>query len=220
MRPEPGGKTHEQGHRRTDAAQSGLRRLGAEFATSSVSTKFWRRIFTAPTPTRPWSTAPHFSSRPAIPVKIKNLMAEDVKIRVLGDFAIIHARYQLHHGGWTAGLWPLHRLLGPAERPLAGGVGACGAVTLTSVHSRRRAIAPSAEPIAMSSVCALRHNFETRAGLRIAACIDAAELTTHASNMITLRTVLPAFIAAKPSLISESFSLAEIQSSRCSLPRM
>ena len=35
--------------------------------------------------------------------------------------------------------------------------------------------------------------------------------------MITLRTVLPAFIAAKPSLISDSFSLAEIQSSRCSL---
>ena len=42
----------------------------------------------------------------------------------------------------------------------------------------------------------------------------------HASNMITLRTVLPAFMAAKPSLISDSFSLAEIQSSRCSLPRM
>jgi hypothetical protein len=42
----------------------------------------------------------------------------------------------------------------------------------------------------------------------------------HASNMITLRTVLPAFMAAKPSLISDSFSLAEIQSSRCSRPRM
>ena len=42
----------------------------------------------------------------------------------------------------------------------------------------------------------------------------------YASNMITLRTVLPAFIAAKPSLISLSFSLAEIQSSRCSRPRM
>jgi ketosteroid isomerase-like protein len=28
----------------------------------------------------------------AIPVKIRNLKAEDVKIRVLGDFAIIHAR--------------------------------------------------------------------------------------------------------------------------------
>jgi hypothetical protein len=42
----------------------------------------------------------------------------------------------------------------------------------------------------------------------------------RASNTITLRTVLPAFIAAKPSLISGSFSFAEIQSSRCSLPRM
>ncbi|SHI01716.1 hypothetical protein SAMN05443248_7510 [Bradyrhizobium erythrophlei] len=42
----------------------------------------------------------------------------------------------------------------------------------------------------------------------------------HASNMITLRTVLPAFIAAKPSLISDSFSFAEIQSSRCNRPRM
>jgi hypothetical protein len=42
----------------------------------------------------------------------------------------------------------------------------------------------------------------------------------HASNMITLRTVLPAFIAAKPSLISDSFNFAEIQSSRCSRPRM
>ena len=42
----------------------------------------------------------------------------------------------------------------------------------------------------------------------------------HASKTMTLRTVLPAFIAAKPSLISDSFSRAEIQSSRCSLPRM
>jgi ketosteroid isomerase-like protein len=32
-----------------------------------------------------------FLKQTAIPVKIKNLKAEDVKIRVLGDFAIIHA---------------------------------------------------------------------------------------------------------------------------------
>jgi hypothetical protein len=44
--------------------------------------------------------------------------------------------------------------------------------------------------------------------------------TAHASNMITLRTVLPAFIAAKPSLISDNFNFAEIQSSRCKRPRM
>jgi ketosteroid isomerase-like protein len=33
-----------------------------------------------------------FLKQIAIPVKIKNLKAEDVKIRILGDFAIIHAR--------------------------------------------------------------------------------------------------------------------------------
>jgi len=33
-----------------------------------------------------------FLKQTAIPVKIKNLIAEDVRIRVLGDFAIIHAR--------------------------------------------------------------------------------------------------------------------------------
>src|SRR5215467_11407383 len=33
-----------------------------------------------------------FLKQTAIPVKIKALKAEDVKIRILGDFAIIHAR--------------------------------------------------------------------------------------------------------------------------------
>jgi len=33
-----------------------------------------------------------FLKQTAIPVKIKNLKAEDVKIRMLGDFAIIHGR--------------------------------------------------------------------------------------------------------------------------------
>ncbi|QPF84399.1 nuclear transport factor 2 family protein [Bradyrhizobium genosp. L] len=33
-----------------------------------------------------------FLKQTAIPVKIKGLTAEDVKIRILGDFAIIHAR--------------------------------------------------------------------------------------------------------------------------------
>jgi ketosteroid isomerase-like protein len=32
-----------------------------------------------------------FLKQTAIPVRIKNLRAEDVKIRLLGDFAIIHA---------------------------------------------------------------------------------------------------------------------------------
>ncbi len=33
-----------------------------------------------------------FLRQTAMPVKIRNLQAEDVKIRILGDFAIIHAR--------------------------------------------------------------------------------------------------------------------------------
>jgi ketosteroid isomerase-like protein len=33
-----------------------------------------------------------FLRQTALPVRIRNLTAEDVKIRVLGDFAIIHAR--------------------------------------------------------------------------------------------------------------------------------
>jgi ketosteroid isomerase-like protein len=33
-----------------------------------------------------------FLKQTAVPVAIKNLKAEDVKIRILGDFAIIHAR--------------------------------------------------------------------------------------------------------------------------------
>src|SRR5256884_9767782 len=33
-----------------------------------------------------------FLKQTAVPVTIKNLKAEDVKIRVLGDFAIIHAQ--------------------------------------------------------------------------------------------------------------------------------
>ncbi len=49
-----------------------------------------------------------FLKQTAVPVTIKNLRAEDVKIRVLGDFAIIHAatRYstadgQEAHGRYT-----------------------------------------------------------------------------------------------------------------------
>ena len=33
-----------------------------------------------------------FLKQTALPVTIKNLVADDVKIRVMGDFAIIHAR--------------------------------------------------------------------------------------------------------------------------------
>jgi ketosteroid isomerase-like protein len=49
-----------------------------------------------------------FLKQTAIPVKIKHLKAEDVKIRILGDFAIIHAQTsytmpdgQQAHGRYT-----------------------------------------------------------------------------------------------------------------------
>ncbi len=84
-----------------------------------------------------------FLKQTAVPVTIKNLESHDVKIRVMGDFAIIHAR-----------------------------------TTYTT---------PDGQP---------------------------------ASGRYTDCWALPAFMAAKPSLISDSFSFAEIQSSRCSLPRM
>ena len=148
-----------------------------------------------------------FLKQTAIPVKIKNLMAEDVKIRVLGDFAIIHAATSYTTPDGEQAFWALHRLLGPAERPLACGIGACGAVSATSSF-RGSAAALNPE----SCAAYLRDSgFDA---------YRAPRNDDHASNMITLRTVLPAFIAAKPSLISESLSLAEIQSSRCSLPRM
>jgi ketosteroid isomerase-like protein len=46
-----------------------------------------------------------FLKQTAMPVTIKNLRAEDVKIRVMGDFAIIHARtsYTTADGQQTSG---------------------------------------------------------------------------------------------------------------------
>src|SRR6266481_4402319 len=77
-----------------------------------------------------------FLKQTAVPVAIKNLEAHNVKIRVMGDFAIIHAatRYTTPDGKPASGA--LHRLLGAAKRPLARGVGACIAVTRV-VHLRR-----------------------------------------------------------------------------------
>ena len=66
-----------------------------------------------------------FLKQTAVPVTIRNLEARDVKIRIMGDFAIIHAStsYTMPDGKPAAG--PLHRLLGKAERALAGSLGAC-----------------------------------------------------------------------------------------------
>ena len=43
-----------------------------------------------------------FLKQTAVPVTIRNLKAHDVKIRVMGDFAIIHAGTSLYDGGWQA----------------------------------------------------------------------------------------------------------------------
>ena len=83
-----------------------------------------------------------FLKQTAVPVTIKNLKADDVKIRVLGDFAIIHARDQLYDGGRRAGAWALYRLLGEAERKVAGGIGAC----VRGRTSSRRGRDPYAAP--------------------------------------------------------------------------
>ncbi len=61
-------------------------------ATSSASTKSWRRTSTAPIPDKSLVDRAAFLKQTAIPVKIKGLKAEDVRIRILGDFAIIHAQ--------------------------------------------------------------------------------------------------------------------------------
>ena len=52
-----------------------------------------------------------FLAQTARPVTISGLTAEDVKVRILGDVAIIHARtrYTTTDGG---PVWPLHRCLG------------------------------------------------------------------------------------------------------------
>ena len=129
-------------------------------------------------------------------------------------------RHQLYHGRRPAGARALYRLLGEAERQLARGVGACVAVRSSlrrhGACRHGRGSIPAIHVFLhaglktwMPGTCPRHDEFCARARRRYSA-----------SNMITLRSVLPAFMLAKPSLISESFSLAEIQSSRCSLPRM
>src|SRR6188472_994090 len=65
-----------------------------------------------------------FLKQTAVPVTIRNLKAEDVKIRVLGDFRHHPRAHELHNGRRPAGSRPLHRLLGEAKREMARGIGA------------------------------------------------------------------------------------------------
>jgi Domain of unknown function (DUF4440) len=89
-----------------------------------------------------------FLEQTAKPVAIKNLQAHDVKIRIMGDFAIIHAAtsYTTPDGQQARAL---HRLLGEAEREMARGIGACGAMT-RSRHCRAWPGNPSPTPNALN----------------------------------------------------------------------
>ena len=70
-----------------------------------------------------------FLEQTARPVTISGLEALDVRVRLMGDFAIIHARtsYATATGELRQG--PLHRRLGPPRRPLARGQRARHALT-------------------------------------------------------------------------------------------
>ena len=53
-----------------------------------------------------------FLKQTAVPVTIRNLIADEVKIRVLGDFAIIHGRTSYTTADGQQAFGTLHRLLG------------------------------------------------------------------------------------------------------------
>ena len=209
-------KHHEKRPRRADGAQPRLCQFRPELRRQALR-RNPRRDFYCSNPDKSLVDRAAFLKQTAKPVAIKNLEAHDVKIRVMGDFAIIHAATSYTTPDGKAGLGPLHRLLGAAERPLARGLGACVAV------KQRHRCRPGErrDPVTQSLV---GQGLSVAVGSRSGAAWSWSRFrrTTcaHASNMITLRTVLPAFIAAKPSLISDSFSFAEIQSSRCKFPRM
>jgi hypothetical protein len=70
-----------------------------------------------------------FLKQTAVPVTIRNLKEHDVKIRIMGDFAIIHGATSYTTADGTQALY---RLLGETERQVAGGFGARVAV----IHRR------------------------------------------------------------------------------------
>lgn len=88
-----------------------LTRLNADYI-KSVQTSDVRRFdeilaedFLCSTPDGALVDKQQFLKQTAIPVKISELAAHDVKVRVMGDFAIIHARttYTLSNGRAGAG---------------------------------------------------------------------------------------------------------------------
>src|ERR1700719_806089 len=88
-----------------------LRQLNADYIRS-VQTSDVRRFdemlaedFLCTNPDGSLVDRPGFLKQTAVPVRIANLEAHDVNIRIMGDFAIIHARtsYTLPGGGTGSG---------------------------------------------------------------------------------------------------------------------
>jgi len=74
-------------------------------------------------------------------VKIRNLTAEDVKIRVMGDFAIITGA-PVHDTRGPTGLRTLQRLLGQAERRWLASPRMCRGEFASSLRGRGEASKP------------------------------------------------------------------------------
>ena len=78
-----------------------------------------------------------FLKQTAVPVTIRNLRAEDVKISHSRRFRHYPRRDALHDGGWAGSPRAVHRLLGEAERKMARGVRARVAVTVIPGRAKR-----------------------------------------------------------------------------------
>ena len=71
-----------------------------------------------------------FLAQTARPVTISGLTAEDVKVRIIGDVAIIHARTSYTTADGEQPEWPLYRCLGAPGWKVARGIRACDAIAV------------------------------------------------------------------------------------------
>jgi Domain of unknown function (DUF4440) len=84
-------QTYAQRYRRIDNPQPRLCRFGAELRREAFRRNSGAGFYCT-NPDKSLVDRAAFLKQTAIPVTIRNLIADDVKIRVIGDFAIIHAR--------------------------------------------------------------------------------------------------------------------------------
>jgi hypothetical protein len=126
-------RKHEQGHRRANRAFN--RDYVASVQNSDVKRfdEILAPDFYCSNPDKSLVDRAGFLKQTAQPVTIKNRTAHDVKIRLMGDFAIIHAATSYTTRGRQSGARPLHRLLGQAERQMARGIRACVEVRRTVI---------------------------------------------------------------------------------------